>query len=238
MISLFLVFLGLVQISLQESCHYDTTAGTLELKSLESFPSFQSYQQFDEPLNKTWTTYFFHPCTDTKTPVGNEGCKEGFSLCKKETNVTDTKIESTYTIVGKSSDGVFKVEANNSIFLKFNENLIQLVCTALLPLEQSKLVLTPDKNLIFYSSAACLMEHAEISHSVGSILLLILGILMIVYFIGGYLFKYIMQGSRGFEAFPHYEFWTDLPSLVRDGIRFLQNGCRPAAETQDSYESI
>lgn len=61
---------------------------------------------------------------------------------------------------------------------------------------------------------------------------------MIIYFIGGYLFKYIMQGSRGFEAFPHYEFWTDLPALVRDGVHFLQNGCRPAAETQDSYESI
>lgn len=94
------------------------------------------------------------------------------------------------------------------------------------------------QNLLFYSSAACLVQHVEPSHSVGSIILLILGITMIIYFIGGYLFKYIMQGSRGFEAFPHYEFWTDLPGLVRDGVHFLQNGCRPAAATQDSYESI
>lgn len=94
------------------------------------------------------------------------------------------------------------------------------------------------QKLIFYSAAACFKQpkHTD-SHSVGSIILLILGIAMLIYFILGYVFRYYMYGMRGIEAFPNYEFWMDLPALVKDGITFVQNGFKQVP-AQDSYETI
>lgn len=92
--------------------------------------------------------------------------------------------------------------------------------------------------IYFYTPYACLRPYAhETTHSVGAVLLLILGIFLLVYFIGGYFFKYYVSGSRGIEAFPHHEFWTNIPGLVRDGVKFIANGCRPV-QTDDAYEQI
>lgn len=92
--------------------------------------------------------------------------------------------------------------------------------------------------LYLYTPYACLRPHVhDSSHSVGGVLLLILGIFLLVYFIGGYFFKYYAYGARGIEAFPHSDFWTNLPGLVRDGIKFIGNGCRPV-QTDDAYEQI
>lgn len=77
---LFLLFLT-VQISLQESCHYEVGTSTLDLTKLSSLSSFQSYQHFDMNGNDTiLVTYFFHPCNDTKVPVETDGCTAGYSV--------------------------------------------------------------------------------------------------------------------------------------------------------------
>lgn len=77
---LFLLSL-IVQISLQDSCHYETGTSTLDLKKLANFAAFQSYKHFDEKSNSTsLVTYLFHPCNDSKVGDGIDGCKDGFSV--------------------------------------------------------------------------------------------------------------------------------------------------------------
>ena len=34
------------------------------------------------------------------------------------------------------------------------------------------------------------------------------------------------QDKRGVEACPNYEFWADLPSLLKDGCTFFTSPCR------------
>jgi len=55
-----------------------------------------------------------------------------------------------------------------------------------------------------------------------------------VYFGGGILVRKFARGAEGNEMLPHYEFWSDLPNLIRDGVMFTLNGCQPEL----TYERI
>ncbi|GAV02746.1 hypothetical protein RvY_13273 [Ramazzottius varieornatus] len=65
------------------------------------------------------------------------------------------------------------------------------------------------------------------SLSPGSIILLVTFSGLLVYFLGGMLIRRFIGGVRGNEVIPHYDFWTDLPLLIKDGAMFLFSGCRP-----------
>jgi len=56
--------------------------------------------------------------------------------------------------------------------------------------------------------------------SLGSKLLITFFCILIVYIIGGILVNKYARHIEGKEAFPNYSFWTDLPSLIKDGCKF------------------
>jgi len=52
-------------------------------------------------------------------------------------------------------------------------------------------------------------------------------VFLILFFVGGFcyvtlgvLYNYKMKGIMGKEAIPNYEFWLELPGLVKDGCFF------------------
>lgn len=66
---------------------------------------------------------------------------------------------------------------------------------------------------------------------------------VLIYLFLGIMVNYLLLGARGLEVLPHLDFWRGLPSLVRDGAIFLQNGCRvnhirTSASNQESYDAI
>lgn len=65
------------------------------------------------------------------------------------------------------------------------------------------------------------------SLSTGAVLLIIFFTLVFAYVVLGMVANYFLVGARGIEMLPHLSFWRDFPSLVRDGVAFLQNGCSP-----------
>uniref|UniRef100_T1J8A0 Uncharacterized protein n=1 Tax=Strigamia maritima TaxID=126957 RepID=T1J8A0_STRMM len=79
--------------------------------------------------------------------------------------------------------------------------------------------------------------HPSSSLSTGSILVIILAVIIMIYFIGGMFFLHFFKGANGLEMIPHYEFWIDLPVLIKvclDGILFMLNGCK----AEPSYDRI
>ena len=54
----------------------------------------------------------------------------------------------------------------------------------------------------------------------GSIFLIIFFSAACIYFIGGFIARLILTRNRGCSACPNYEFWSDLPQLVTDGVHF------------------
>lgn len=51
--------------------------------------------------------------------------------------------------------------------------------------------------------------------SIGTIFDLFFFIGGFIYFIGGMLVRKYFRGAEGKEMIPHYEFWSDLPLLIR-----------------------
>merc|ERR1712000_15107 len=54
----------------------------------------------------------------------------------------------------------------------------------------------------------------------GSIFLLILFLMAVIYLLVGVLFLRFAKDKRGIEMIPNKDFWMDFPNLVKDGFRF------------------
>lgn len=72
--------------------------------------------------------------------------------------------------------------------------------------------------------------------SPGSITLIVFVVVIFVYIFGGMLYNKIVAGAEGVELFPHHEFWTSLPGLVFDGLRFACSCCRSRNRT--NYDNM
>jgi hypothetical protein len=57
--------------------------------------------------------------------------------------------------------------------------------------------------------------------SPGSIMLIIILCLIVVYVVAGILFNKFKRGLNGIEMIPNVEFWISIPGLVKDGVMFL-----------------
>jgi len=60
----------------------------------------------------------------------------------------------------------------------------------------------------------------------GSILMIIVLCLVIVYFVGGIVFMKFVRKAEGKDVIPNHEFWADLPGLVKDGVMLIVNKAR------------
>jgi hypothetical protein len=57
--------------------------------------------------------------------------------------------------------------------------------------------------------------------SVGGIFIFLGGGALVLYFLIGAAWNFFRKGERGVHIIPHYNFWTDLPDLVIDGVKFM-----------------
>jgi hypothetical protein len=59
--------------------------------------------------------------------------------------------------------------------------------------------------------------------STGSVLVILFVVFATLYFVGGAVALRLLRGAEGREMIPNYEFWVDLPSLVKVSILFILN---------------
>jgi len=57
--------------------------------------------------------------------------------------------------------------------------------------------------------------------SIGSILLIVLLVLVVIYISAGITYNRIRKQKSGFELIPNVDLWTSLPGLVKDGVFFI-----------------
>jgi len=62
--------------------------------------------------------------------------------------------------------------------------------------------------------------------SPGSIILIILVCLIVIYLVAGLIFNKFKRGLNGIELIPNVTFWTSIPGLVKDGVMFIVNKVR------------
>lgn len=71
--------------------------------------------------------------------------------------------------------------------------------------------------------------------SVGTILVVLFFVLLLVYFVGGFLFLKFYKHNEGTETIPQYEFWKDLPAKIKDGFIFTKDKIKG---NKGEYEAI
>lgn len=224
-------------------CEYENGQG-IDIRQV--LTKVDSYMNTVDP--KTLDKYYFHPCKDVQyLPSEGKECSsgDGYSLCRFN-NATQK-----YEKLGTIKDSSFHTADNGQQSLVFKLNsfvtTIQLLC---LKHDQSYLYVNQDEikvgagnatTLVLFSPYACPVTIEEISKpSTGGVLLILFLIGTFTYFSIGSIVRFMYLGARGIEVIPNLDFWKDLPGLVRDGVRFLQNGCRVErrAPDPDSYDAI
>lgn len=102
--------------------------------------------------------------------------------------------------------------------LVFNQTTVRLICTTAEDVEPRFVVDSPTLFSV-YSTAGCIRElephHVPEGLGTGAIISIIILVTFFCYFVLGAGVNYFIMGARGAEICPHYEFWSNLPSLVR-----------------------
>lgn len=199
---------------------------------------------------KTLDKYFFQPCQDIMylpQNIPDTDCRsgDGYALCRFN-NATQQ-----YQKLGTIKDSTFQSDSNGNQLLVFQLRSIvtsfQLLClkddnSYIFVNQNQHSVASGNKTELFlFSPFACPITIEEISKpSVGGVLLILFLIGTFTYFTIGSIVRFMYLGARGIEVIPNLEFWKDLPGLVRDGVRFLRNGCRVERREPDpdSYDAI
>lgn len=210
----------------------------------------KNYNYLETVDPATGDHYLFHPCADVRylpqnATADNECARgDGYALCRYNNG--------TFAKLGTVRDSSFSSSENDHQYLVFKVNTtvtsFQLICT---PRSDKSYIFIQSQlqaqdsnnetNLLLFSPYACPVTIEEISHSgIGKVLLILLFVGSFTYFAIGSIVRFMYLGARGIEVIPNLGFWKDLPGLVRDGARFLQNGCRVerAAPDPDSYDAI
>lgn len=221
-------------------CTCSTPEGVISLQTLMDSQPNQAPLQ----VSKSGYTYYIAPCNHPITetaclPVSNSlvGCQvQGL-------NAYGLGSQNHYAVTGDpQKDSVTFM--NN--FLSPSEN-VNRIMKLILKCSKDDAVFTfenqttDNSNVITYTfllqtKYACLSASSSGSGglSTGSVLVIIFFVAIIIYLLGGTLFLKYVRKAEGRETIPNYEFWSDFPSLVKDGILFTVRGCK----AESTYEKI
>lgn len=181
-------------------------------------------------LNET-SDIFYNPCVDTVFPNATFSSSILLRTKSGPTQFQDTSL-------GNANEGKFSDNIDGTVSIQFRDKQTTILLTC--DKNQSSPLLKGKEesghyNLELISSKLCLVEtEGQSSISTGSMLVLIFLVMSVVYFGGGVLTLRLLRGAEGKEMIPNYEFWADLPYLVRDGILFTLSGF----QSSPSYDRI
>ncbi|KAI8331701.1 autophagy-related protein 27 [Chlamydoabsidia padenii] len=71
-----------------------------------------------------------------------------------------------------------------------------------------------------------------------NLVFIILGVLMVLYFISGAIYHYRMFNARGIDLIPHRDFWLDLPYLAKDIIGYLLEAVMSHRRARKGYTPV
>jgi len=174
-------------------------------------------------------------------------CNSGFAVC-----LYNATTQNFTLLANNNKDTVLKVNSDNSVYLVYTNGkkitTISLICTNIEHNYFFENINSSDQdedqhNLLLFSKHACKQELFVVSTlSTGAVLNITFFLMVFAYLTIGIAVDYFFMGARGIEVIPHLAFWKDFPFLVRDGIKFVQNGCKiqpsDLSENRDIYTSI
>lgn len=222
--------------------------------------------KFSRPRNLTVdnetveSTFTYNPCYG----VLDEPSCQGSSVCLKIPLTVEGTPTDAYTSYGTKTSTTWKNDTATSFPAIAYQNAkgsftVILKCNSSIPATNS--TLTFDEKLynkVTLESNGCCPTSTPVSSttpnpvtpdpvtpdpkksglSTGSILLILFFVFLILYLVGGIIYKKIVNGAQGKELIPNIEFWTSLPGLVLDGCAFVCNCCGKRKGNTPGYDGV
>ena len=212
---------------------------TMAAKSF-NFP--QSYQGNEEPFD--WLISFTE--ASTATPTGDAACPAGVYVGQYSPGAADAAACITTAPTATKTDQGCKwstTQVDNGGTSRTFDMTVNCDATAT--------ALTPPTAFKYASmckgapgpgpgpgpSPSGLDEYEKEPCSGGCAFLIVFFVGMFVYFVVAIVFN-IVTGKRGREAAPHTDFWSEIPSLVKDGVMFLVRVITCRASAGAGYQQV
>lgn len=213
------------------SCSCECENGIIDLSPLDSKDAAKP-RFYGIPNEKTPPDWYFayNPCGPMI--IGTTSCIEDITVCQYQP---------------PAMHWTYKCGTQSSVKFVYEDNVLTMVSQATertVPqptIRTSKIQLKCDKSnegkleyhgedtstntykFTLTSKYACLPSGL----STGSVLCILLFVLLSSYIIAGILFNKYKRGATGAQMLPNISFWKSIPPLIRDGIRFALNRCKP-----------
>lgn len=186
-------------------------------------------------------SYFFHSCSNVPfgNHTGNDDCTSGSSVC------LFNRTTSAYQNLGTTEDASFLFDnlKDPPVLLYKHGNITTAILLQCVYSTQTSFSVVDGQDkevthkLRLESKWACPVIELTINKtasqnssnsglSTGSVLVILFVVFATLYFVGGAVALRLLRGAAGREMIPNYDFWVDLPNLVKDGMTFVINGCR------------
>lgn len=72
----------------------------------------------------------------------------------------------------------------------------------------------------------------------GSIFLILFFVFLILYFVGGFVFKTKRKGTTGMESIPNIDIWRRVPGLIKDGCQYTSMMIKTKGKGNAFYEEV
>ncbi|XP_067649906.1 cation-dependent mannose-6-phosphate receptor-like [Haliotis asinina] len=209
-----------------DSCTCKTSKHTINLHPLSADPG----PRFTA-LGKSNDKYFYNPCKDF-----TEGTVSGVVIQEQAGVYYINGDDNTATFSGDPELGTLLLTYQHTDGSLIRHSKIRLLCKA----NTDELVFNeenPKVNYHFtlYTQHLCFGGQGQSGGlSTGSVLVIIFFVSLLVYLIAGIMFLKFVRKAEGTEMIPNYEFWTAMPSLIREGVYFTFRGFK----TEATYEKI
>ncbi|XP_065342017.1 uncharacterized protein LOC135940855 [Cloeon dipterum] len=184
-----------------------------------------------QPVNiSSGDTVIFNPCPSSQAL--NNSCPQNAAICK-----VSSAGNTTHILGFHENATISTVSANTLVQYSYTDDdnsskstSVKLICAYNGEATTLGLILTSKE----VCSTDVLDEANDDEFSSGATFLFIIFSLFAAYFFGGMAILKYIKGAQGVEMIPNHEFWTSLPSLVKDGFYFAMSGCRGSP----SYDRI
>ncbi|XP_066302917.1 uncharacterized protein [Branchiostoma lanceolatum] len=226
------------------SCTMSDGSGIVSLQFVEN--GNPTYKDQVATIAKDEYLYSWNPCTPfTEGPAGDPDSCTNMAACQISNDqqnffglgthdsaqfATDTDPDTGGTVVtvvyqtsgsGRASEVLLKCTTGATVFTVLGE------------LQQGQYIFQLESPCCCPGAAAgCADMGAGISG--GTIFLIALISVIVVYFVGGMIVMKFVKGAQGLEIIPNSGFWSSLPGYIKAGVLFIVSPCRRGGK----YDSI
>ncbi|XP_025096341.1 uncharacterized protein LOC112565220 [Pomacea canaliculata] len=199
---------------MMNTCSCQAEEGVIDLSPLASDDG-PAFKDLLTPELEGWR-YAWNPCKSFTLGT----CKNAAGCEYYQDGTQYTKLGTQESAQFVTDSGSLQLYYNNTKEGSFRGLTVTLTCDPAVEKNVTVQVTGSPVAGLTLTSKYCCPQHNTFQLSIGSILDIAFAGLLVVYIVGGIVFQVGVRKSSGKEIIPNYSWWSSLPALIKDGMKF------------------